>query len=127
MLKLCLYRSSGVNFNCWLKFIFWWFIETGTVTLDLTIMENTSSLRAPHHCHALPTCLSLLMESPAVLNAVESTSYIRKSWPDTFKVPWQRMHAEIQSAISPGKRPSPAARRQMIRDNPNTCTVSYHL
>lgn len=54
-------------------------------------------------------------ESSSLECSRPSTSYIRKSWPDTFKVPWQLMPAEIQSAISSGKRPSPAARRQMVR------------
>lgn len=40
---------------------------------------------------------------------------ISKTWPTTFLVPWDRMPPEIQSAISAGKRPKPAERRQMVR------------
>ncbi|XP_041950466.1 uncharacterized protein LOC121711169 [Alosa sapidissima] len=39
----------------------------------------------------------------------------RKPWPQSFQVPWNLMPSEIRTAVSSDKRPSPAARRQMVR------------
>ncbi|CAJ1069579.1 uncharacterized protein LOC119500207 isoform X2 [Xyrichtys novacula] len=47
----------------------------------------------------------------------QTSSHIRKDWPESFQVPWNQMPADIRSAISDGKRPSPAARRQMQYPN----------
>ncbi|KAF4101576.1 uncharacterized protein LOC131524703 [Onychostoma macrolepis] len=93
-------------------------MESETVTLDLTIMQHTPSLSAgsssPQPCSSNMS-VSTDRESSSLKDNQPSTSHIRKTWPDTFQVPWQLMPVEIQSAISSGKRPSPPARRQMVR------------
>ncbi|XP_026059551.1 uncharacterized protein LOC113044133 [Carassius auratus] len=93
-------------------------MESETVTLDLTTMQHTPSLSAgsssPQPCSSN---MSVTTDggSSSLENSQPSTSHFRKSWSNTFQVPWQLMPAEIQSALSSGKRPSPPARRQMVR------------
>ncbi|XDV22738.1 hypothetical protein PO909_027581 [Leuciscus waleckii] len=92
-------------------------MESETVTLDLTSMQYTPSLSAGSS--SPQPCSSMLVttdgESSSLEDSRPSTSHFRKSWSNTFQVPWQLMPAEIQSALSSGKRPSPPARRQMVR------------
>lgn len=99
--------------------IFLWGTETETVTLDLTIMQHTPSLSAgsssPPQCSSNMLSVFTDGESSSLEDNMPSTSHVKKSWSDTFQVPWQLMPGEIQSAISTGKRPSPQARRQMVR------------
>lgn len=81
-------------------------------------MQHTPSLSAgsssPQPCSSNMS-VSTDRESSSLKDNQPSTSHIRKTWPDTFQVPWQLMPVDIQSAISSGKRPSPPARRQMVR------------
>ncbi|KTG03484.1 hypothetical protein cypCar_00010926 [Cyprinus carpio] len=90
-------------------------METETVTLDLTIMQHTPSLSAgsssPPQCSSNMLSVFTDGESSSLEDNMPSTSHVKKSWFDTF----QLMPGEIQSAISTGKRPSPQARRQMVR------------
>uniref|UniRef100_A0A3B3QH15 Uncharacterized protein n=1 Tax=Paramormyrops kingsleyae TaxID=1676925 RepID=A0A3B3QH15_9TELE len=41
-------------------------------------------------------------------------STVKKNWPESFQVPWEKMPPGINAATTSGKRPSPADRRQMV-------------
>lgn len=94
------------------------FPETTVVTLELQTLPHPSpgvSSPSPE-----PSSSPSIVLSPSNLESssaedCESPSTIRQTWPETFQVPWNLMPLEISSAISEGKRPPPAARRQMIR------------
>nr|XP_021329541.1 uncharacterized protein LOC110439135 [Danio rerio] len=90
-------------------------METETVTLDLSIMQHTPS--SAGSSSPIPCSSNMFTdgESSSLEDSRPSTSHATKSWPDTFQVPWQLMPGEIQTAISSGRRPSPQARRQMVR------------
>ncbi|KAI7811079.1 hypothetical protein IRJ41_010126 [Triplophysa rosa] len=92
--------------------------ETEVVTLDLEIL--------PSPIPAVSTPLVLPCSSPSsvpsVSNQGSSSSedcgpsfQIKKTWPETFQIPWTTMPVDVRSAMADGKRPSPAARRQMVR------------
>ncbi|TRZ01013.1 hypothetical protein DNTS_014267, partial [Danionella cerebrum] len=68
-----------------------------------------------HPCSSQSSLVSL--SNPESISSVDCgpSSIIEKTWPETFKVPWILMPADIRSAVADGKRPSPAARRQMVR------------
>ncbi|CAM4563987.1 unnamed protein product [Leuciscus chuanchicus] len=109
--------GSGLESKDDLQFVQQEDIKSETVTLDLTSMQYTPSLSAGSS--SPQPCSSMLVttdgESSSLEDSRPSTSHFRKSWSNTFQVPWQLMPAEIQSALSSGKRPSPPARRQMVR------------
>lgn len=44
-----------------------------------------------------------------------STTIAQRDWHETFQVEWENMPLGVRSAISYGKRPAPADRRQMVR------------
>lgn len=52
---------------------------------------------------------------PCTSRTVSQSADISSKWQETFKVPWDEMPEEIQSAIANSKRPAPDKRRQMIR------------
>ncbi|XP_038568450.1 uncharacterized protein LOC119898317 [Micropterus salmoides] len=52
-------------------------------------------------------------ETPRTSNPMPSP---RTPWPVHFKVNWEKMTPEIQSAIANSTRPNPAARRVMVRE-----------
>ncbi|KAF7648241.1 hypothetical protein LDENG_00160070 [Lucifuga dentata] len=41
--------------------------------------------------------------------------HIKKNWPETFQVNWNKMPPELLSTVMSGKRPSPSDRRQFVR------------
>ncbi|XP_048027565.1 uncharacterized protein LOC125269950 [Megalobrama amblycephala] len=90
--------------------------ETEMVTLDLQILPS------PTPAVSLPSDLPCSSASSELSNQESSSSedcspsaQIKKTWPDTFQIPWTAMPMDIRSAVTDGKRPSPAARRQMVR------------
>ncbi len=104
--------------------LFFYFLETETITLDLQVfppsspLSSTSSASEPSS--GTPShCSSLHLPSTEILSRQTrnspSTSQTFKTWPDTFQVPWEKMPKEIRSAIVDGKRPKPVERRQMVR------------
>ncbi|CAL8271743.1 unnamed protein product [Lota lota] len=54
-------------------------------------------------------------ETPRTSNPIALPSP-RTPWPGNFKVNWEKMTSEIQSAIANSTRPNPAARRAMVRE-----------
>ncbi|XP_039670257.1 uncharacterized protein LOC120567361 [Perca fluviatilis] len=54
-------------------------------------------------------------ETPRTSNPIALPSP-RTPWPVHFKVNWEKMTSEIQSAIANSTRPNPAARRAMVRE-----------
>ena len=103
---------------------FFFFLETEMVTLDLQLLPSPT-----HLCSPSPLERSSTLSSPGSPSATSvsdlsdwsstsNTSFpsrIPKTWPGTFKVPWDRMQLEIRSAIANSKRPTPAERWQMVR------------
>ncbi|XP_065804977.1 uncharacterized protein [Labrus bergylta] len=92
--------------------------ETTVVSLELQTLSHPSpevSSPSPVPFSSPSSVLSLSNPESSGAEDCGSPSTIRKTWPDTFQVPWNLMPVEIHSAISNGKRPPPAARRQMIR------------
>ncbi|GAA6101330.1 uncharacterized protein LOC113069875, partial [Tachysurus ichikawai] len=83
-------------------------LETEMVTLNL------EELPAPSVCSS---SLSTASHSETFRPSLTSTQMpsISKTWAETFQVPWDNMPPEIRTAISTGKRPKPAERRQMVR------------
>ncbi|XP_073723452.1 uncharacterized protein [Misgurnus anguillicaudatus] len=92
--------------------------ETEMVTLNLEVgpgpsaCPSSSSLSS--EAHGLSGLASHSETARPSLNTTH-VSGISKMWPETFQVPWDKMPPEIRSAISTGKRPKPAERRQMVR------------
>uniref|UniRef100_A0A672FUM3 Si:ch211-111e20.1 n=1 Tax=Salarias fasciatus TaxID=181472 RepID=A0A672FUM3_SALFA len=70
----------------------------------------SSQFSTPSTSSPAPSC-----SASNVTEDSQPSSHMQKTWPESFQVPWNLMPADIHSAISDGKRPSPAARRQMIR------------
>uniref|UniRef100_A0AAR2L822 Uncharacterized protein n=1 Tax=Pygocentrus nattereri TaxID=42514 RepID=A0AAR2L822_PYGNA len=94
-------------------------METEIITLNLQI-EPTATSPGSSVLSSLPcsTQSSVRMSTSTGSSSQENCeppSLIRKAWTETFQVPWNLMPVEVQTAISEGKRPSPAARRQMVR------------
>ncbi|KAL7831298.1 hypothetical protein SRHO_G00308010 [Serrasalmus rhombeus] len=94
-------------------------METEIITLNLQI-EPTATSPGSSVLSSLPcsTPSSVRMSTSTGSSSQENCeppSLIRKAWTETFQVPWNLMPVEVQTAISEGKRPSPAARRQMVR------------
>ncbi|KAL2083090.1 hypothetical protein ACEWY4_020863 [Coilia grayii] len=52
---------------------------------------------------------------PTCSNRPSTSTPIKKTWPETFQVPWEQMPAAIRTAIANGTRPTPPERRQMVR------------
>ncbi|GAA6096870.1 uncharacterized protein LOC117955970, partial [Tachysurus ichikawai] len=65
--------------------------------------------------HDSQACMSFSSETANPSTSSKHTSSISKTWHTTFKVPWDRMPSQIQSAISAEKSPKPAESRQMVR------------
>lgn len=94
------------------------FSETDLVTLDLPVIPSSSSLLSSPAASPCSTSSGVLPLSNQEHDNSEScgqTTLFRKHWAETFQVPWDLMPMEIQAAVAEGKRPSPAARRQMVR------------
>uniref|UniRef100_A0A3P8QHF1 Uncharacterized protein n=2 Tax=Astatotilapia calliptera TaxID=8154 RepID=A0A3P8QHF1_ASTCA len=92
--------------------------ETDLVTLDLPVIPSSSSLLSSPAASPCSTSSGVLPLSNQEHDNSEScgqTTLFRKHWAETFQVPWDLMPMEIQAAVAEGKRPSPAARRQMVR------------
>ncbi|KAF4114036.1 hypothetical protein G5714_004259 [Onychostoma macrolepis] len=92
--------------------------ETGVVTLDLQIHPPTTpavSSDSEHPCSSQSSLVSLSNPESSSSEDCGPSSIIKKTWPETFEVPWTLMPADIRSAVADGKRPSPATRRQMVR------------
>uniref|UniRef100_A0A3Q1ER93 Uncharacterized protein n=1 Tax=Acanthochromis polyacanthus TaxID=80966 RepID=A0A3Q1ER93_9TELE len=87
-------------------------------TMKLETLRHPSpgvSSPSPEPFSSPSIVLSLSNLESSSTDDCESPSTIRKTWPETFQVPWNLMPQEISSAISNSKRPPPAAWRQMIR------------
>ncbi|KAL4008055.1 hypothetical protein ACER0C_001907 [Sarotherodon galilaeus] len=92
--------------------------ETDLVTLDLPMIPSSSSLLsspAAPPCSTPSGVLPLSNQEHDNSESCGQTTLFRKQWAETFQVPWALMPMEIQAAVAEGKRPSPAARRQMVR------------
>ncbi|KAF7689998.1 hypothetical protein HF521_011802 [Silurus meridionalis] len=92
--------------------------ETELTTLDLQILPPTSpavSSGSEHPCSSQSSVASLSNPESSSSEDCGPSSNLKKTWPETFEVPWTLMPADIRSAVAEGKRPSLAARRQMIR------------
>ncbi len=83
------------------------FLESKVITVNLEIIPSSTT-------EVSSNCLSIISLSGSE-DSPSATQPVRKSWPESFKVPWDVMPAEIRTAISSCKRPSPGARRQMVR------------
>lgn len=92
-------------------------METETVTLGLQFLPSpTTANNSNFTLLSSPSSSSLLSSSTCSGNEdSQPSSHSKKLWPESFQVPWDLMPVEIHSAISDGKRPSPAGRRQMVR------------
>ncbi|GAA6103576.1 uncharacterized protein LOC107712580 [Tachysurus ichikawai] len=75
---------------------------------------NLEELPAPSVCSSSLSTASHSETSRPSLTSTQMPS-ISKTWAETFQVPWDNMPPEIRTAISTGKRPKPAERRQMVR------------
>lgn len=87
------------------------------VTLNLQVLPDPSACSSPSPStatHNLSCRASHSETSGPSLTSTQMAS-ISKTWAETFQVPWDNMPPEIRTAISTGKRPKPAERRQMVR------------
>ncbi|ROL50093.1 hypothetical protein DPX16_1106, partial [Anabarilius grahami] len=82
-------------------------IESKVITVNLEIVPSSTT-------EVSSNCLSIISLS-GIEDSTSASQPVRKSWPESFKVPWDVMPAEIRTATSSCKRPSPGARRQMVR------------
>nr|XP_055049999.1 uncharacterized protein LOC129436113 [Misgurnus anguillicaudatus] len=87
--------------------------ETELVTLDLQIIASPIPEVSTPLVFSSSSSSSVQESSSSEDSA--SSSQIKKTWPETFEIPWAAMPEDIHLAIGNGKRPSPAARRQMVR------------
>ncbi|KAJ8014573.1 hypothetical protein DPEC_G00041650 [Dallia pectoralis] len=95
-------------------------LETETITLNLQAFQSpstfsSSSQRSSPLPHSASSSSFSSPLPPDLAEGESSHSRLHQTWPETFQIPWDRMPPGIQLAISLGKRPKPADRRQMIR------------
>lgn len=92
-------------------------LKTETITLDLQVLPSPTTADSCNSAPLSSPSSSSLLSSSASIGTEDSepSNHIRKSWPESFQVPWNLMPVDIRSAISDAKRPSPAARRHMVR------------
>lgn len=97
--------------------IFLSILEMETITLDLEVLPSPTtqagSDSAPSSSPSSSSLRYCLASSGTEDN--QPSFHIKKSWPKSFQGPWELMPVDIRSAISNGKRPSTAARPQMVR------------
>lgn len=99
-----------INASCMDYLIFFSNLETETITLDLQVLpspttavsSNSGPLSSPSST-SLPSC----SESSRTEDS-QPSSHIRRSWPESFQVPWNAMPVDIHSDMAGGKRPLPA-------------------
>lgn len=73
------------------------------------------SSASEHPCSSQSSVLSPSNPESSSSEDCGPSLLVKKTWPETFQVPWTLMPADILSTVTDGKRPSPAARRQMVR------------
>ncbi|XP_037645758.1 uncharacterized protein LOC119500207 isoform X2 [Sebastes umbrosus] len=91
-------------------------IETEIITLDLQVLPSpTTSVCSHSTTFSSPSGTSLLSCSESSGTEESQPSSHRKSWSESFEIPWNAMPVDLRSDISDGRRPSPTSRRQMVR------------